>query len=156
MCIRMKLNALASAALLLDGGLAAAAAAGKFSILSMNVAGLPAWLNNNGVPGDKAEVAALIGTKFAEHGYDVIHLQEVRCLSETPLMQRLGRWLTPTPDRTSTTTPTSTAPTRILTGPPRRAASRSGPASTPCPTSTGSTSDASSGRDAPTSPRRTA
>lgn len=72
----MKLSAVVSAALLIDGGLAAAA--GKFSILSMNVAGLPAWLNNNGVPGDKAEVAALIGTKFAEHGYDVIQVQEVR------------------------------------------------------------------------------
>lgn len=43
----------------------------------MNVAGLPAILNGNDVPGDKATNAATIGSKFAQYGYDVIHVQEV-------------------------------------------------------------------------------
>lgn len=78
MKLSRKLNALVSAALLLDGGLAAATPrAGKFNILSMNVAGLPAWLNKNGVPGDKGDNAELMGSKFAQYGYDVIQLQEV-------------------------------------------------------------------------------
>lgn len=42
----------------------------------MNVAGLPAILNGNDVPGDKATNAATIGSKFAQYGYDVIHVQE--------------------------------------------------------------------------------
>ncbi|KAJ4307294.1 hypothetical protein N0V88_000677 [Collariella sp. IMI 366227] len=71
-----RFNAALSAALLFDSATAQAATSGKFNVLSMNVAGLPAWLNNNGVPGDKTEVAALIGTKFAESGYDVIQVQE--------------------------------------------------------------------------------
>ena len=66
------------AALLVDGALAATS--GKFSILSMNVAGLPAILNQNDVPGDKTTNALSIGTKFAQYGFDVIHAQEV-CLS---------------------------------------------------------------------------
>lgn len=65
-----------SAALLLRGGIAATS--GKFSVLSMNVAGLPAILNGNDEPGDKATNAATIGSRFAEYGYDVIHVQEVR------------------------------------------------------------------------------
>ncbi|KAK4149002.1 Endonuclease/exonuclease/phosphatase [Chaetomidium leptoderma] len=69
-----RLNAALSAALLLDGALAATS--GRFNILSMNVAGLPAFLNNNDVPGDKATNAAAIGSKFAEYGYDVIQVQE--------------------------------------------------------------------------------
>lgn len=64
-----------SAALLLNGALAATA--GRFNILTLNVAGLPAILNDNGVPGDKAENAATIGARLAEFGYDVVHLQEV-------------------------------------------------------------------------------
>lgn len=50
---------------------------GTFDLLTYNVAGLPAILNDNGVPGDKATNARLIGSKFAEYGYDVVHLQEV-------------------------------------------------------------------------------
>ncbi|KAK4099864.1 hypothetical protein N658DRAFT_452148 [Parathielavia hyrcaniae] len=42
----------------------------------MNVAGLPAILQGNGVPGDKATNARLIGSKFAQYGYDAIHVQE--------------------------------------------------------------------------------
>ncbi|KAK4183575.1 Horcolin [Podospora australis] len=63
------------AALLLDGALAATTS-GTLSVLAINVAGLPAILNDNGVPGDKATNAATIGSKFAEHAYDVIQLQE--------------------------------------------------------------------------------
>lgn len=71
-----RLKAALTAALLLDGALAAATS-GTLSILSMNVAGLPAILNSNDVPGDKATNAATIGSKFAEYNYDVIHVQEV-------------------------------------------------------------------------------
>lgn len=54
-----------------------------FNILTFNVAGLPAILNDNAVPGDKEENTRIIGTKFAEYGYDVIHVQEVHleCLT---------------------------------------------------------------------------
>jgi len=71
-----RLSAALTAALLLDGALAATS--GMLSILSMNVAGLPAILNGNDVPGDKTTNAATIGSKFAEYNYDVIHVQEVR------------------------------------------------------------------------------
>ncbi|KAL2160749.1 hypothetical protein VTH06DRAFT_946 [Thermothelomyces fergusii] len=54
----------------------AAATSGVFNVLSINVAGLPAWLNNNGVPGDKATNAATLGSKFAQYELDVIHMQE--------------------------------------------------------------------------------
>lgn len=78
----MRFQATLSAALLLDGSLAATS--GRFNILSMNVAGLPAILNDNGVPGDKSTNAATIGSRFAEHGYDVIQLQEVGRLRFNP------------------------------------------------------------------------
>ena len=56
------------------------ASAGEFSFLTFNVAGLP--LPGNGIPGDKATNAETIGSKFAEHGYDVIQVQEVNiCLA---------------------------------------------------------------------------
>lgn len=55
-----------------------AATAGEFNVLSMNVAGLPAILNDNDVPGDKTTNAETIGSKSAEYGYDVIHVQEVK------------------------------------------------------------------------------
>ncbi len=58
-------------------GNALAATSGEFDILTMNVAGLPDFLNNNEVPGDKATNSRLIGSKFAEYGYDIIHTQEV-------------------------------------------------------------------------------
>ncbi|KAJ4385837.1 hypothetical protein N0V85_008060 [Neurospora sp. IMI 360204] len=66
--------------LLAQGALTAAAAAaatsGDFTILTMNVAGLPEILNPNGVPGGKEASAKTIGSKFAQYGYDVIHVQE--------------------------------------------------------------------------------
>ncbi|KAL4907368.1 hypothetical protein BDW74DRAFT_176138 [Aspergillus multicolor] len=55
---------------------ALAATTGSFSILSFNVAGLPDILNNNDVPGDKTENTEIIGERFSEYGYDIIHVQE--------------------------------------------------------------------------------
>jgi hypothetical protein len=66
----------ASAAVL--GRTALAATSGEFNVLTMNVAGLPAILQDNDVPGDKATNAGTIGSKFAEYGYDIINVQEVR------------------------------------------------------------------------------
>ncbi|KAH8885613.1 endonuclease/Exonuclease/phosphatase [Thozetella sp. PMI_491] len=54
----------------------ALAEGGDFNVLTMNVAGLPAILNSNEVPGDKATNAGTIGTLFAKYGYDVINVQE--------------------------------------------------------------------------------
>ncbi|KAI0407861.1 endonuclease/Exonuclease/phosphatase [Xylaria palmicola] len=71
----MKVKASVTAAVIL-GAPVRAAAGGSFNVLSMNVAGLPAILNSNDVPGDKKTNAALIGSKFAEYGYDLIHAQE--------------------------------------------------------------------------------
>lgn len=48
-----------------------------FDFLTYNVAGLPAIINDNEVPGDKGEVANIIGSKLAEGAFDVVHLQEV-------------------------------------------------------------------------------
>lgn len=59
-------------------GIALAATSGEFTVLTLNVAGLPAILNSNDVPGDKATNARNIGTLFAKYGYDVVHIQEVR------------------------------------------------------------------------------
>ncbi|KAL4869200.1 hypothetical protein BDV12DRAFT_196629 [Aspergillus spectabilis] len=53
-----------------------AAISGTFNILAFNVAGLPAILNNNDVPGDKATNTEIIGERFAEYYYDIIHVQE--------------------------------------------------------------------------------
>lgn len=55
---------------------AAAKKTGEFNVLSMNVAGIPAFLNPNGVPGDKKTNSRTIGSKLAEFGHDVVHLQE--------------------------------------------------------------------------------
>ncbi|KAJ7631978.1 mannose-binding lectin [Mycena polygramma] len=55
---------------------AAAAPAGTFDILSMNVAGLPEILNGNGESGDKTDNTAVIGQDMAKFAYDVIHVQE--------------------------------------------------------------------------------
>jgi hypothetical protein len=54
----------------------AIAIGGDFNILSFNVAGLPAILNGNEVPGDKATNAGTIGTLFTKYDYDVINVQE--------------------------------------------------------------------------------
>ncbi|KAI0900672.1 mannose-binding lectin [Annulohypoxylon nitens] len=62
--------------LAISAGGALAATSGEFKILSMNVAGLPEFLNSNEVPGDKTTNSEEIGTKFAEYDYDIIHVQE--------------------------------------------------------------------------------
>jgi hypothetical protein len=80
MKVTLGLSIASSLALLLDGSLAATS--GTFNVLAMNVAGLPAILNGNEVPGDKATNARLIGSKFAQYGYSVIHVQEVCRLSQ--------------------------------------------------------------------------
>jgi endonuclease/exonuclease/phosphatase family metal-dependent hydrolase len=49
---------------------------GTFDILTYNIAGLPAWLSDNGVPGDKGTNAGTIGSIMAENNYDIIHVQE--------------------------------------------------------------------------------
>jgi hypothetical protein len=54
----------------------AIATGGDFNILSFNVAGLPAILNGNEVPGDKATNAGTIGKLFTKYDYDVINVQE--------------------------------------------------------------------------------
>ena len=67
---------LAAAAASLASSASAIATEGDFNILSFNVAGLLAILNDNDVPGDKATNAGTIGTLFAENDYDIIHVQE--------------------------------------------------------------------------------
>ncbi|KKA29457.1 hypothetical protein TD95_003107 [Thielaviopsis punctulata] len=52
------------------------AASGALTVLTMNVAGLPAILQDNGVPGDKTANSERIGSLFAQYGYDVINVQE--------------------------------------------------------------------------------
>ncbi|KAF4609624.1 hypothetical protein G7Y89_g15831 [Cudoniella acicularis] len=68
---------LSLAAATLASTVSAIATGGDFNVLAFNVAGLPAILNSNDVPGDKATNAGTIGTLFAEYDYDVIHVQEV-------------------------------------------------------------------------------
>ncbi|KAI0181768.1 endonuclease exonuclease phosphatase family protein [Hypoxylon sp. FL1284] len=68
--------AVSVSALTLSVGSALAATSGEFNILSMNVAGLPEFLNGNEVPGDKTTNSKMIGSKFAEYGYDIINVQE--------------------------------------------------------------------------------
>ncbi|KAJ9603804.1 hypothetical protein H2200_011990 [Cladophialophora chaetospira] len=53
-----------------------AAKSGTFDLLTYNIAGLPSFLEDNGIPGDKSTNAGSIGAKFAQYGYDVIHVQE--------------------------------------------------------------------------------
>lgn len=65
-----------------------AATSGSFDVLAMNVAGLPPIFNDNEVPGDKATNARMIGSYFAEYGYDIINLQEVRWLPLGALFAR--------------------------------------------------------------------
>ncbi|KAL8376013.1 hypothetical protein RB595_007225 [Gaeumannomyces hyphopodioides] len=49
---------------------------GEFSVLAMNVAGLPAILQGNDVPGDKSVNSRLIGQKFSELNLDIVNVQE--------------------------------------------------------------------------------
>ena len=55
---------------------AAPAATGSLTAVTMNVAGLPAFLNSNG-DNDKKANSIAIGKKFAQYNYDLINVQEV-------------------------------------------------------------------------------
>lgn len=55
-------------------GLSEAASSGDFNVFSFNVNGLPGI--GNGVPGSKKTNSGTIGSKLAQYGYDVAHLQE--------------------------------------------------------------------------------
>ncbi|KAF1999963.1 mannose-binding lectin [Amniculicola lignicola CBS 123094] len=54
----------------------AATTTGAFDTLSFNVAGLPAILNSNDVPGDKTTNTASIGKYLASYDFSLIHVQE--------------------------------------------------------------------------------
>ncbi|KAL9616978.1 MAG: hypothetical protein Q9160_008205 [Pyrenula sp. 1 TL-2023] len=56
--------------------LSCAQSSGTLNFLTYNVAGLPEFLSDNGVPGDKTTNARTIGSKLAERAYDVVHMQE--------------------------------------------------------------------------------
>jgi hypothetical protein len=49
---------------------------GTFNTLTFNVAGLPALLNGNDVPGDKTTNTARIGQLFSKYDISLIHVQE--------------------------------------------------------------------------------
>ncbi|CAO2650982.1 Nn.00g092790.m01.CDS01 [Neocucurbitaria sp. VM-36] len=49
---------------------------GTFNALTFNVAGLPAILQGNGVPGDKTANTARIGQLFTQYNISLIHVQE--------------------------------------------------------------------------------
>lgn len=49
---------------------------GTFNALTFNVAGLPAILNDNGVPGDKTANTARIGQLFTQYNISLIQVQE--------------------------------------------------------------------------------
>lgn len=55
---------------------ALAQTSGDFNALAFNVAGLPGFLNDNGVPGDKDTNTKLMGSVMAQHGFDIIQVQE--------------------------------------------------------------------------------
>jgi hypothetical protein len=61
---------------LLPAALSAPAVSGVFNALSFNVAGLPAILNGNDVPGDKTANTARIGQYFSQYNFSVINVQE--------------------------------------------------------------------------------
>ncbi|KAH8590214.1 endonuclease/Exonuclease/phosphatase [Bisporella sp. PMI_857] len=65
----------AAAALAFSTTALSAATSGIFNVISINVAGLPPWLNNNAVPGDKATNSRTIGSRLI--GYGIVHMQEV-------------------------------------------------------------------------------
>ena len=62
--------------LLLAHSSLAAPTTGTFNVLTLNVAGLPAGLNDNDIPGDKTVNTGLIGQKFSVYNYSLIHVQE--------------------------------------------------------------------------------
>ena len=56
--------------------LSLAQTSGSFNVLTFNVAGLPAFLNGNDVPGDKTTNTARIGQLFTKYNISLIHVQE--------------------------------------------------------------------------------
>lgn len=56
--------------------IAIAQTSGTFNTLTYNVAGLPAFLNGNDVPGDKTDNTARIGQLFTQYNFSLIHVQE--------------------------------------------------------------------------------
>ena len=56
--------------------LSLAQTSGSFNTLTFNVAGLPAALNGNDVPGDKTTNTARIGELFTKYNISLIHVQE--------------------------------------------------------------------------------
>lgn len=93
----------------------ATATSGSFTALSFNVAGLPSILNSNDVNGTKTENAEEIGTYFAEYGYDIINMQEVR-----RKRARFAKHKYLIRFRISITMPTFTTLMTTPTGPPHR------------------------------------
>lgn len=67
----------ASAASIAAAVVSAQQISGDLSVLTMNVAGLPAILQGNDVPGDKTTNSRTIGSLFAKYDYDIINMQEV-------------------------------------------------------------------------------
>lgn len=55
---------------------AAEALSGTFDLLTYNIAGLPEWISDNGIPGSKDKNTERIGSIIAQQGYDVVHVQE--------------------------------------------------------------------------------
>lgn len=112
----------------------ALAASGDFNVLTMNVAGLPAILQGNDVPGDKTVNSKTMGSKFSEYNYDVIHVQEVRASSIRSMRgveYRVSFLRLTAGTRTSTTMRPYTRPTATPTGPPLPVACLSAVDSTP-------------------------
>jgi endonuclease/exonuclease/phosphatase (EEP) superfamily protein YafD len=74
----MRRNVALSPALAVAAGaaLAVAQTSGTVNVLAMNVAGLPAILQGNDVPGDKTENHRTIGRKLVEYGLDLVNVQE--------------------------------------------------------------------------------
>lgn len=48
----------------------------SLTALTFNIAGLPEFLQGNGVPGDKTENTKIIGASMAAHKFDFINVQE--------------------------------------------------------------------------------
>lgn len=61
---------------------AAPTSTGSLTAVTMNVAGLPAFINNNG-DGSKKENSIAIGKKFAQYNFELINVQEVSSGAES-------------------------------------------------------------------------
>jgi hypothetical protein len=70
------LRTLALLSLLSSIPLSFAQTAGKFNVITFNVAGLPAILNGNEVPGDKDTNTARMGQLLTQYNISLINVQE--------------------------------------------------------------------------------